>query len=314
MLTLLKNLIIIMPANTEYVSNDELVTLQEQYEKVKKLLDEESKTDPPTEPYRSKYKARSILNEMKSTLSNTLEDSNPTEPIDSHDEPKIKVVAMLGTVLLNLGMTSYETEEISTSEEQLNNCVALLMPYARFPTCIITLMKALNQLGIIWSERDDSTKSLVNLNKCELLYKDYNDTSRLEWPHPVSASELFNMSIPEDPEEQLEKTHTLTLYYLAQVYGVLGKQLRSAVYCHNTLKRQLESKSYDPIDWALNAATLSQFFAAHNGFEESRHHLAAASVILDQLEAQMIENPEGSEEERDARYKKIYHRGNAAKI
>lgn len=35
---------------------------------------------------------------------------------------------------------------------------------------------------------------------------------------------------------------------------------KAAHYCHSTLKRQLEHNAYHPIEWAINAATLSQFY------------------------------------------------------
>lgn len=238
------------------IQQDLLLNLQEKYEKARKLLDEESKTDPPTEPYRSKYKAQGILNEMKSTIINHL-DSN---------EGSIRLRAMLGAVWLNLGISSIDTEELSTGEEQLTKCIEVLDNYAMYPECIIVIINALNQLGILWSHRDKPEQSQQYLEKAEKLYYDYlsqhgnNKTS-------ISSGDLFGMSGKiEEGDAMLEKTHTLTLYYLAQIYGALNEPLRSAIYCHTTLNRQLESKDYDPIDWALNAATLSQFFATHNGF------------------------------------------------
>lgn len=91
------------------------------------------------------------------------------------------------------------------------------------------------------------------------------------------------------------------LKLLLQIYGSLKDHLKSAVYCHNTLKRQLESKDYDAIEWALNAATLSQFFMERNGFRQARHHLAAASYVLDKYSDEQLKNIEGSTEEIEAK-------------
>jgi KIF-binding protein len=97
--------------------------------------------------------------------------------------------------------------------------------------------------------------------------QDYKTLHRID-SKTISPSDLFAATDKQDDgDNKLEKTHTLTLYYMAQVYGTLGQTLKSALYCHNTLQRQLESKEFDSIDWALNAATLSQFFATHNGFK-----------------------------------------------
>ncbi|PNI75600.1 KIF1BP isoform 1, partial [Pan troglodytes] len=37
---------------------------------------------------------------------------------------------------------------------------------------------------------------------------------------------------------------------------------------HSTLKRQLEHNAYHPIEWAINAATLSQFYINKKNEEE----------------------------------------------
>jgi len=54
--------------------------------------------------------------------------------------------------------------------------------------------------------------------------------------------------------------YTHTLYYLAQVYKNLQQYERAGQYCHSTLQRQLEYKQFVPLEWAINAATLSQYY------------------------------------------------------
>ena len=55
---------------------------------------------------------------------------------------------------------------------------------------------------------------------------------------------------------------------------------KSADYCMKTLRRQLEFQSYQPIEWALNSACLSQFFITRNLFAEGKHCLACANFVL----------------------------------
>lgn len=57
---------------------------------------------------------------------------------------------------------------------------------------------------------------------------------------------------------------------------------KAAHYCHSTLKRQLEHNAYHPMEWAINAATLSQFYINKQCFMEARHCLSAANVIFGQ--------------------------------
>ena len=42
--------------------------------------------------------------------------------------------------------------------------------------------------------------------------------------------------------------------------GLAGETELSATYCHSTLQRQLQLKQFNPMEWALNAATLSQYY------------------------------------------------------
>lgn len=39
-----------------------------------------------------------------------------------------------------------------------------------------------------------------------------------------------------------------------------GETERAATYCHSTLQRQLKLNQFSPMEWALNAATLSQYY------------------------------------------------------
>lgn len=81
------------------------------------------------------------------------------------------------------------------------------------------------------------------LQQAEQLYTDYSEQCE---ETPVDVYMLFAQPDSCSPQTRadspLEKVHTLTLYYLAQVYGTLGNSLKSAVYCHTTLKRQLQTR------------------------------------------------------------------------
>lgn len=135
------------------VSEDIFVDLREKGEKVQKLIEEECKFDPDTEPYKSKYAARNILNDMKSCLTN-LKDSIP-----SSDPQFLHVEAMHGAVLLLLGTVALDTEELATGEEHLMNCLNNLEDNSLNPKKVLIVLKALNQLGLLWSQRADADKS-----------------------------------------------------------------------------------------------------------------------------------------------------------
>ena len=65
------------------------------------------------------------------------------------------------------------------------------------------------------------------------------------------------------------------------MHGKLGNAKKSAEFCHETLARQLKASSYDPLDWATNAAVLSQFYLNHNNHNTARYHLVSARVVFD---------------------------------
>uniref|UniRef100_A0A1Y1K409 KIF-binding protein n=1 Tax=Photinus pyralis TaxID=7054 RepID=A0A1Y1K409_PHOPY len=255
--------------------------LQEKYEKVKKLIEEDSKLDSTSEPYTSKYNAKQLLIGMKANIENLLRSQTPGT------KEFLKLTGMLATVFLYLGRIAIETEETSTGEKFFKKCVDVIDKEELKPEIVIITLHILNELGLFWAEREP-TKSKLHLEKCEQSYKQFKESEAV----PTDFDNLFHVDPVADEITSftnLEKAHTLTLYYLAQIYGTLGDALKSAIYCHTTLKRQLEMNDYDHIDWALNAATLSQFFMEKNGFKQARHHLAASSYILDVYKKELDE-------------------------
>nr|XP_023018291.1 KIF1-binding protein homolog [Leptinotarsa decemlineata] len=282
------------------IKKEVFVDLQEKYEKVIKLLEEDSKLDPETEPYLSKYSARQILIGMKANIEN-LRRNQSTETMC-----ELKLTAMLGAVYLYLGMVSIDTEELSTGEKHLEKCKEVIEQYEMEPELILVAMNMYNQFGILWSQREPE-KSKIYLNKAQELYLHYKEKST----PPIDISDLFKVNLETSDsavsQKNFEKVYTFTLYYLAQIYGVMKDALKSSIYCHITLQRQLEMTDYDPIDWALNAATLSQFFMEQNGFKQARHHLAASSFILEKYEKELNEMTERNEA-HDALIETFKHR------
>lgn len=282
-----------MNVPTEMSAKEILNDFKENYGKVRKLLDDDSKNDPENEPYFSKYKAKEILANMRESLNNI----TPETVLESS-----KLDAMLGAVLLNIGIINMETEELTASEKVLMEAVDLLSPNSSKPEIVTTLLNVYNNLGILWSNRDEPNKAKTFLLGAKTLYEAFKCTMQL--PLPI---EHINNDGNVGDFMLLEKAYTLTLYYLAQVYGSLKQNLKSAIYCHVTLRRQLQYSDYEPIDWALNSATLSQFFAEQNGFFQSRHHLAASSTILEQYEEKLLAT-DSNEEVHLAKLETFKHR------
>lgn len=90
----------------------------------------ESLKDPETEPYRSKYSARALLQEVKQLLS-------------AAEEGGEAVLAVRRAVLeYELGVNHTDTEELSAGEEHLQRCTQLLEPHRLSPDCVSLYIQA----------------------------------------------------------------------------------------------------------------------------------------------------------------------------
>lgn len=120
------------------------------------------------------------------------------------------------------------------------NCV--LFFFYLLKICSETVCLFHVRIGLLSKISNNKNIFVRYLQQAEQLYTDYVDQVS---DQPVDVYDLFTTPDSCQPqtkaESPLEKVHTLTLYYLAQVYGTLGNPIKSAIYCHTTLKRQLES-------------------------------------------------------------------------
>lgn len=214
---------------------------------------------------------------------------------------------MIVAVYYNLGSISVDVDELSNARKFLNKCQEIIQKYQLKPEVVLVAQQLYNLLALL-SADNDPQKAMEYITEAQNVYKHFKESGDV----PVDTNDLFLANIEtyntEKALKTLEKNYTLTLYYLAQVYGALKDALRSSIYCHITLRRQLESNDYDSVDWALNAATLSQFFMEKNGFKQARHHLAASSCILDKHEVQLNEIVDHNEE-YDSKMENFKHRG-----
>ena len=235
---------------------------------VVQLTMEESKKDPPEEPYRSLYNARELLSGIKAKLD--------VCPLDMKQTENFKILS--SCVRLEMGLNFINTEEISSGEELLEECLRSLdgLPSKVKTACVC--VQVYNQLGIMWGNRNEQQKALEVLLKAKAVYE-----SHIVLPPPMTSTEwLEGKPVSEnDREKTFENLHTLTLFYLAQVYGNLKQPKVSAQYCQNTLSRQLETQEYDAIEWSLNCVALSQYYLNVDHFAQSRHCIASASNVLE---------------------------------
>ncbi|XP_036592756.1 KIF-binding protein isoform X1 [Trichosurus vulpecula] len=281
----------------------------------------ESQKDPENDPYKSKYRARELLQEVKALLGPAADEDEDEEAgggggggggpgadegpeaeragLGAGVEPSARAVR-LAAVELQLGLNHIDTEELAAGEEHLQNCLRLVRRSRLEPAAVSLHLQAQNNLGILWSERDEIETAQSYLESAEALYNQY--MKEIGNP-PLDPNEHFlaeeEKLTEQERSRRFEKAYTHTLYYLAQVYQHLEMIEKAAQYCHTTLKRQLEYSGYHPVEWAINAATLSQYYINKQCFMESRHCLSAASVVFSQAEQTASTEDSESETEQD---------------
>lgn len=178
---------------------------------------------------------------------------------------------ILARVTVDLGKVHNFVDELSTGELYLNEALGLLKGYETHPSAICSILSALNEIGILWMNRGETEKAKNHLVDAETFHNSFNESKA----KPLSIYDVFDGNSASENgkgEKLLEKHNVMTQFYLAQVFGSLGDLEKSANYCHATLKKQLELAEYEHIDWALNAATLSQYFCTNNRYTEVCRH------------------------------------------
>uniref|UniRef100_A0A182JD65 KIF-binding protein n=1 Tax=Anopheles atroparvus TaxID=41427 RepID=A0A182JD65_ANOAO len=281
------------------ITKEKLSDIREEYEEAHRLIDEESKNDPPTEPFRSHYTARDVLHGALRTVKMLVETLDPLSDTAS------TVRCIQANIIKDIAKITTFVEE-PHGATLLKEALELIENDRAKEQAINVRIEILNQLGIMECNHSNFAESKQFLDEAKDLYLEAKEM-QLE---PLTMADLFGT---KDEVEKgkgstlLESNHTLTLYYLAQVFGFLEDLAESARYCHMTLKRQLEYNQYEHIDWALNAATLSQYYFPLNYLKQARHLLAAGTFILNKYETDIVEkitNPdERAEKEETLRYR-----------
>uniref|UniRef100_A0AAQ5X0L5 KIF-binding protein n=1 Tax=Amphiprion ocellaris TaxID=80972 RepID=A0AAQ5X0L5_AMPOC len=227
----------------------------DKFNNAQNLTEVESRNDPENDPFRSKYKSFEA------------------------DEAGMRA-AKLGAVEYYLGVNHVDTEELSAGQEHLMNCMKLLERCRVSSENVSLFIHVRNQLGILWAGRDETEMAQGFLETAESIYQRY---MKEDGSPPTDMTEYFtseeNLLTHQERTKRFELAYTHTMYYLAQVYKNLGETERAATYCHSTLQRQLQLNQFSPMEWALNAATLSQYYITKGRYMEGRHCLSAATVI-----------------------------------
>jgi hypothetical protein len=192
---------------------EELKTLKEKYEEYLNLNYVKSRFDPDEEPYKTKYEARKIIDDVTGSLSPNLNnsiDQNPSEfmisaelkhLIDTYEffynklDPVVnskysmsaKSFLIKKLFEFNLAKNFIETEEIETGEKLLAKIIRELdsleilddskEPLLYNPLLFNLKLSCFNEMIFVWSHRADYKKSLSLLLQIDSIYETYQKES-----------------------------------------------------------------------------------------------------------------------------------------
>ena len=143
----------------------------------------------------------------------------------------------------------------------------------------------------------------------EKLYTDYKEL-KVQAPTDYKsfwiAESAHNGNDIEENSKLFESLHTHTLYYLAQAYGIRGDTKTSSKYCHVTLARQMSTKQYEPLDWSLNCATLSQYYVTQDQYNFARYCLACAELVNKEVFTKLEEMEFADQNDRERTKEKMF--------
>lgn len=174
-------------------------------------------------------------------------------------------------------------------ERTLNRALAAIESVGFTRESVATLVATLNQLGILWSERSDAEKAFQLFERARAGYVSFRSTvdESAAAPYPI-GSHLVSHLANTGESDSLEVAHTQTLFYLAQVHMMLNDNAQGAKYCGETLLRQLKTRSsasFDPLQWAINAAGMCNFFLGDEAWPQAMHCLQAADAMFSSLDS-----------------------------
>lgn len=283
-------------------NTDELVAdYNAALENVESLL---SIVDPEETPYKSKYDARTKLDEIV----NKCEATKTVATLEKNQSVVNDMSIRIASLKVKLGSISYEVEEPHNAQTDLDaalefyfpgfldqvNMISgeltnqeskgveeepfnesnLQIPALRLPSQNVFLdaMKCLNMMGILWAGRGHHRRAFMYFYAAKDFHS--NATQQLTSVAPRSSTDTL---------AALESLYTHNLFYLAQAYGNIGNALLSCQYCAETLGRQYIqgfTSTAATLEWIKNCQGISDFYLVMGQFKDCLVALLSAQVVL----------------------------------
>lgn len=270
--------------------------------------------DSVNAPYESKYKARTMLDQ----IINKMDATRAIAMLEKKSATMVALDRRLASAKVRVGTISWECEEPHNAQTELElacqyyfpglveNITELsadhdvdaagsqpgehekkvtpadIVPPPELPvlseTIVVDAMKALNLLGILWAGRGQVIKSMMFLMSAHNFY--ISNVEAAAKSPPLGQKSKFDKKTNAD----LGNAFTHNLFYLAQAYGNIGDTKKSCSYCHQTLQRQFTAEGFKDIhaslDWVKNCCGISDFYSAMRQFNNCALALSSAEWVL----------------------------------
>ena len=283
--------------------------------------------DDVSEPYKSKYAARTMLD----GLVNKLEATRTIAAVEGKNVRMLEMDWRIACARTKLGSISWECDEPHNAQTDLELAADFYFP--RFVSAVVEIvgdeqlededwsaslqperpnsldrfepppvavtsllkehkvnaMKCLNMLGILWAGRGQVRKAFMYLLAAKNLY---------------GLENIENGKDTDVEGDSLQLVYTHTLFYLAQAYGKIGDTIRSSRYCYETLQRQLnmgfDGSARTALDWVKNCASIADFYKSMNHYRRCAMALASAEEVLRRHVLAVIKNADAEQAARDS--------------
>ncbi|KAH7820328.1 putative KIF-1 binding protein C terminal [Monocercomonoides exilis] len=259
--------------------------------------------DPEETPFLSRISAYKLLERLHSHLSKLIQSSKDQTVIE---EAQMEL-AHMGYLI---GVTKIECDDVVSGEEFLSASIPVLE--TKSDENAVALLDAFNQLGIIWANRDEWEDAMTFFRRAEEAYSIEKQNVQKEQfakenSEKTPSSDENNEQLQQDVtfvlDQKIENMHTLTLFYIGQVYGQLGDKEQSAKYFEVTLGRQLQFGDYSLSNWIMDCCSLATQYIEMEDYEKAKCCLGEALHLLNEVKEEAkakSENSKDSSEEIDS--------------
>uniref|UniRef100_A0A1B6DZF4 KIF-binding protein n=2 Tax=Clastoptera arizonana TaxID=38151 RepID=A0A1B6DZF4_9HEMI len=209
-------------------------------------------------------------------------DEKLTKSVSSNNEFNFRLIGMKITLL-------YEKSKFYIYFKQFDRALEILQDtYTEFKSHIFRpelgyiILCILNRLSY-YVNFVDPVKAINYLEESELHY--YNmiqSNNTFSW---YTTDDLFSLNLEpifqNNNQEKFEKLFLKNMQFLCFIYFTHNEMDKYILYQHYVLNKQLLLMDTDVAEWASKVARLATILLHLEKFHEARHHLAAATCVVE---------------------------------